>query len=60
MSNKRTVVLIGKIASALVTAAGMQAENMCRQLQGQSMAYDEMGFSDVREAIDDIIAEARK
>ena len=60
MSNKRTVVLIGRIASALVTAAGMQAENISRQLQGQSIAYDEMGFSEVRETVDDIIAEARK
>ncbi len=48
---KKTIRIFGAITQYLTNAMGMHAENMLRQQNGQSIAYSEQQFEDIRYAI---------
>ncbi len=50
---KKTIRIFGEISQYLTNVMGMHAENMLRKQNGESIAYSEQQFEDIRYAIQD-------
>jgi len=55
MNKEETIIMFGKISIQLIYAIGMHAENMQRQVLGDSMAYGEADFGEIADIIENII-----
>lgn len=60
MIQEEIIEIFGKISAQLVIAMSMHAENMQRQILGQSVAYDEEKFMNVIDSINSLLKKNRR